>query len=118
MQASRPDVEPADYQKSRARREAAEASLVELQLGEQNGNLLERSAVERGAFLAARQLRDGLAAAAGQIAAKVASLTSAADCEQVVRSAHRVLLEDFRREVAKLLGPAPAAEAAPGSPSA
>lgn len=98
-----------DFNESRARHEAALAALRELELGAANGSLVSRESVERGAFLAARQLRDGLGAAAGQIGARVASLTSASECEDVAQQVHRRLLEDFGREIAKLLGPAPAA---------
>lgn len=100
-----PGDDVADYSESRARRESAEASLAELALGEANGTLLSRESVERGAFQAARGLRDNLDAAASALGAEVAGLTQASDCETAIRSAHRQLLEDFVREIARMIGP-------------
>ena len=102
----------ADYSKARAERERAEARIAELNLGVLSGTLLERSAVERGAFQTARGLREHLSACAGSLGAEVASLIRAADCEAAIRSAHRQLLEDFVREVARMIGPAEPAPSA------
>lgn len=104
--AAAPD--PQTYEVSRAQREAAEARIAQLTLGQLNGTLLERAAVERGAFQAARGLRDRLENAAAQLGAGVAPLTQASDCEAVLRSGFRKLLFDFSGELAAMVGPPPA----------
>ena len=110
-------VEPQDVLLSRAQLEYAQAKIAELTLGRLRGELLERARVESGAFSAARGLRDRLTSAASQLGAGVAPLSSASDCEALLRDAFRKLLLDFSAELAAMIGPppavpAPAAEAA------
>ena len=102
--------DPQAYEVSRAQRECAEARIAELTLGRLNGTLLERSAVERGAFAAARGLREALEGSAGQIAAAVSGLPPG-ESERVVRRMHKQLLEDFQMSIAKMIGPPPAVPA-------
>ena len=113
MQHRRPPSRSQNYAVSRAKREQAEASLAELELGEANGTLLSRESVERAVFESGRWLRDSMASSAGALGATVAPLTSAAACEFVIAQTHRQLLADFVSAVQRKLGlpaePAPPA---------
>ena len=92
------DLDP-EYQVSRAKREAAEAEIAVLTLGQLAGTLFERQAVERAVFEAARGLRDQLSSCAGPLGALVAGITSAQECEAEIRREHRYLLDSFVREL-------------------
>jgi hypothetical protein len=92
------------YDSSRARREAAEAALAELKLAEQAGKFLLKSDVDSGVFEIARALRDGLMNCARRIAADVAVLSSADECETVIEREHRLLLESMAHAFAEKLG--------------
>jgi len=83
------------YDTSRARREAAEAATAEIKLAELAGQFLLKSAVDSAVFEAARALRDGLMNCARRIAADVAPLRSAEECEEVIDREHRTLLESL-----------------------
>ena len=83
------------YDSSRARREAAEAALAEIKLAEQAGQFLLKSAVDSAVFEAARALRDGMMNCARRIAADVAPLQTAEECEEVIDREHRQLLESM-----------------------
>lgn len=86
---------PAGYDTSRARREEAEAALAEIKLAEMAGKFLLKADVDAAVFEVARALRDGLTNCARRIAADVAPLVSADDCEAVIDREHRVLLESL-----------------------
>jgi len=92
-------VEPAakipGYNSSRARREAAEATVAEFKLAELAGQFLVKSDVDSAVFEAARALRDGLMNCARRIAADVAPLASADACEAIIDREHRALLESL-----------------------
>lgn len=92
------------YDSSRARREAAEATLAELKLAEQAGQFLVKSEVDAAVFEAARALRDGLVNCARRIAADVAALTTADECEAVIEREHRLLLESLAHGFNEKLG--------------
>lgn len=83
------------YDSSRARREAAEAQLAELKLAEQAGQFLVKAEVDAALFEAARALRDGLVNCARRIAADVAAMSTADECEAVIEREHRLLLESL-----------------------
>jgi len=83
------------YDSSRARREAAEAAQAEIKLAEMAGQFLLKSAVDAAVFEAARALRDGLMNCARRIAADVAPMTTAEECEEVIEREHRILLESL-----------------------
>jgi hypothetical protein len=83
------------YDSSRARREAAEATKAELQLAEMAGKFLLKSDVDSAVFEIARALRDGLTNCARRIAADVAVLGTADECETVIEREHRQLLESM-----------------------
>jgi hypothetical protein len=83
------------YDSSRARREAAEATIAEIKLAEQAGKFLVKADVDSAVFEVARALRDGLTNCARRIAADVAPLTSPDECEAVIDREHRELLESL-----------------------
>lgn len=90
-----PKAKVPGYDSSRARREAAEAEIAELKLAEQAGRFLVRGDVDSCVFEVARALRDGLMNCARRIAADVAPLTTADECEAVIDREHRILLESM-----------------------
>jgi len=83
------------YDTSRARREAAEAAAAEIKLAEMSGRFLLKDDVDSAVFEAARSLRDGLLNCARRIAADVAPLRTAEECEEVIEREHRILLESL-----------------------
>lgn len=96
----------AGYDSSRARREEAEAEISEMKLAELQGKYLVKSEVAATAYEIARAMRDGLTNSARRIAADVAGLTSAEDCEEVIDREHRALLDSMTHAIAtKLAGP-------------
>lgn len=84
-----------NYDSSRARREAAEAATAEIRLAELAGKYLVKADVDSAAFEIARALRDGLMNCARRIAADVAPLSTAEECEVVIDREHRGLLESM-----------------------
>ena len=91
------------YDTSRARREAAEAAAAEIKLAEMTGQFLLKSDVDSVAFEAARALRDGLMNCARRIAADVAPLRTAEECEEVIEREHRALLASLAHTFAERL---------------
>ena len=83
------------YDSSRARREAAEATIAEMKLAEQAGKFLVKADVDSAVFEVARALRDGLTNCARRIAADVAPLSTADECEAIIDREHRALLESM-----------------------
>lgn len=83
------------YDTSRARREEAEAKISEMKLGEMQGKYLDKIEVANVIFEVARALRDGLMNGARRIAADVASLSTAEECEKVIEREHRALLSSM-----------------------
>lgn len=81
------------YDISRAAREAAEAEMAQMKLAEMQGKYLLKTEVADVIFEIARALRDGLTNSARRIAAEVASVTSAEECEEVIDRENRALLE-------------------------
>ena len=91
------------YDTSRARREAAEAAAAEIKLAEMSGQFLLKSEVDAAVFEAARALRDGLMNCARRIAADVAPLGTAEECEDIIDREHRALLESLAHSFAERL---------------
>lgn len=83
------------YDVSRARREEAEARISEMKLAEMQGKYLDKKAVADAVFEIARALRDGLTNCARRIAADVAAVNTADECEKVIEREHRALLESM-----------------------
>ncbi|MBD8531479.1 MULTISPECIES: hypothetical protein [unclassified Massilia] len=83
------------YDSSRARREAAEAAVAEIKLAEMAGLYLLKADVDSVVFEVARALRDGLMNYGRRVAADVAPLTTADECEAVIDRETRTLLESM-----------------------
>jgi hypothetical protein len=98
-----PDEVPA-YDVSRARREAAEATKAEIEAAKLADTFLDKADVDACMFEVARAMRDGLMNCARRIAADVASLTTADECEAVIETEHRTLLESMAHTLAEKLG--------------
>lgn len=86
------------YEKSRARREAAEAQIAEMKEAEMRGRMLPRAEVEAAVFKISRALRDGLMNCSRRLAADVAPLTSAEECEEIIEREHRALLASMAHQ--------------------
>jgi hypothetical protein len=100
-----PENQPTDgYHVSRARREAAEASISEIKEAELRGKYLEKSEVDSAVYEIARSLRDGLTNCSRRIAADVAGVTSAEECESIIDREHRALLESMSHHITAKLG--------------
>lgn len=100
------------YDTSRAKREAAEASIAAMKEAEMRGKYLQKTEVDAAVFEIARAMRDGLTNCARRIAADVAALTNAEDCEAVIDREHRALLESMAHRIATRLGANTVEEAA------
>ena len=101
-----------DYLVSRSRREAAEASIAEMKECEMRGKYLLKTEVDAAVFEVARAMRDGLTNCARRIAADVAAINNAEDCEVVIDREHRALLDSMAHRIATKLGASTVTEAA------
>lgn len=95
------DVPP--YDVSRARREAAEATKAEIQAAELADTFLDKADVDSCMFEVARALRDALMNCGRRIAADVASLATADECEEVIEREHRAFLETMVQSLGEKL---------------
>lgn len=100
-----------EYARQRARRESSEADIAEMKAAEMSGKYLIKADVDAATFEVARALRDGLTNCARRIAADVAGLSSAEDCEVVIDREHRSLLESLARTLESKLGISSATQA-------
>lgn len=100
-------IDPTDgipeYDVSRRRREAAEATLSEIAAEKEADKFLEKADVDSVVFEVARAMRDGLMNCSRRIAADVASLTTADECEAAIEKEHRALLETMAHTLAEKL---------------
>lgn len=92
-----------NYDRSRARREAAEAALAEMKQAEMSGKFLVKTDVDAVFFEVARAIRDGLTNCARRIAADVSALSTAEECEVVIEREHRALLTSMAHTLAARL---------------
>jgi hypothetical protein len=92
--APQPDNTPS-YEKSRARREAAEAAQAEMKAADMAGLYLVKEDVDAVAYEVARAIRDGLTNCARRVASDVAGRSSAEECEEIIDREHRALLENM-----------------------
>ena len=104
------NAEITSYHVAKTLREAAEAQIARLKLGEMQGKLIEKTAVDRAIFEAARGLRDGMTNCSRRLAAEVATLTTPTECEQIISKELRHLLDAFSRQLAQKIAPAPATQ--------
>jgi hypothetical protein len=105
-------TEITSYHVAKTLREAAEAQMARIKLGEMQGKYLEKAEVDSAIFEIARALRDGLTNCARRIAADVAALGSAEDCEAVIDREHRALLDSMTHRITSKLGASMAGGAA------
>lgn len=92
------------YDTSRARREAAEARITEMREAEMAGKFLIKAEVDAAFFTLARALRDGMTNCQRRIAADVAALGTAEECEAVIEREHRALMESLVQEFSAFVG--------------
>lgn len=92
------------HHEARTRLTIAEANLAEIKEQELRGQYLERAKVESTAFEISRTLRDSLMNCARRIAADVAGISSADECEAIIEREHRALLENMSHSLANKLG--------------
>jgi len=97
------------HAEARTRREIAEANIAEIKEAELSGKFIEKTAVDRAIFEAARGLRDGMTNCSRRLAAEVATLTTPTECEEIIAKELRHLLDAFSRQLAQKITPVPAA---------
>lgn len=84
--ATPPEEGPGDYGAHRVRREAAEASLAELRLGETRGELIRLSAIKTALGVAFATSRDSLLALGSRLAPVLAGETDVAKIESLLHA--------------------------------
>jgi len=89
----------AEWHRARAAREAIQARLLQLDLEQRQGKLLDAEEVGRATFALARRLRDRLQSLPGQIGPEVIGLTSA--------EAVRLLQQEIDKICDEIAGPTP-----------
>lgn len=87
------------YWDAKTRREAAEAAMAELKLAELSKSLVQRAAVDRVLFGAARVMRDQMLALAPRLAATVAPLSDPKTIELKIADEVRVALRAFAQQL-------------------
>lgn len=105
-------TEITSYHVAKTLREAAEAQMARIKLGEMQGKYVVKAEVDSAIFEIARALRDGLTNCARRIGADVAGLSDAADCEAVIDREHRALLESMMHRIDHQLDARPESAAA------
>lgn len=86
-----------DFQKARALREHNLAQLTEIELHKAQGSLVDRAAVETGAYNAGRLLRDQLFGPLPQLSRDLAAMTDAWQIEKHLTATIRKTLEEAER---------------------
>lgn len=94
----------ATYMQAKTAREVYEAKTAQFEYEELIGKFLKKDEVDSAIFEIARALRDGLTNCARRIAADVAALGSAEDCEAVIDREHRALLDSMTHRISSKLG--------------
>ncbi len=93
------------HAEARTRREIAEANIAEMKEAELSGKFIEKTAVDRAIFEAARGLRDGMTNCSRRLAAEVATLTTPTECEEIISKELRHLLDAFSKQLAQKIAP-------------
>lgn len=94
-------IEAADYNTSRAKREAYNAELARLEVEEKQGQLVAADDVKKTAFAVARQVRDGLLNIPDRVSAELAAMTDQFEI-------HRRLTIEIRKALESVLANADA----------
>lgn len=103
-----PPVHDTGYNAARARREAAEADLAEMDARKARGELVAWEDVARGGFEVGRDLRDTMASAENALAAELAAEANADRCAEILRRHHRAVCEVLVKSWREKIGPVPA----------
>ena len=85
------------YWDNKARREAALASLAELELAKTAGSLVGRAKVEAAAYATGRMLRDSIMGLPTRLAPELAVLTDAFQVEQLLRKELAAVLDGMAK---------------------
>jgi hypothetical protein len=93
---------------ARRRLMVSDANQAEAKESETMGRLVAKASVEKAVYEAARALRDGMTNCSRRMAAEVATLTTPAECEEVISKELRHLLDAFSRELAQKVAITPA----------
>jgi hypothetical protein len=106
----RPDKSSDDpaYAESRARREAANAELAEIELAEARGELIDKTAAAHALERQVRRLRDRILIVAIDAAPSLARAADETACESILRLALEQALQDTADHAADPDSPAPA----------
>jgi hypothetical protein len=94
-------IEAADYNTSRAKREAYNAELARLEVEEKQGQLVAADDVKKTAFAVARQVRDGMLNIPDRVSAELAAMTDQFEI-------HRRLTLEIRKALESVLADADA----------
>ena len=94
------------HAEARTRREIAEANMAEIKEADLAGRYIEKTAVDRAVYEAARGLRDGMTNCSRRLAAEVATLATPGECEVIIAKELRHLLDAFSRQLAQKISPA------------
>lgn len=86
---------------ARTRLMVADADIAEIKAAELAGKYVDKSAVDRAVYEAARGLRDGMISAARRLSAEVAALSAPSECEAAIANEMRHLLDSFSRQLAQ-----------------
>lgn len=92
---SRKGVEQIDYFEQRARREAAQAELAEIEVAEKRGELVSRQQIEKELGLILRQLRDGFLRVFDRADIALATMPTASHVRVQIRNDSRGFLNEF-----------------------
>jgi hypothetical protein len=92
-------IEAADYNASRAKREAYNAELARLEVEEKQGQLVAADDVRKTAFAVARQVRDGMLNIPDRVSAELAAMTDQFEI-------HRRLTTEIRKALEGVLSSA------------
>ena len=84
---------------SRARKEAADAEMAEIEAARRAGRLIDRESTERGVFDAYRTLRDQTFLACKNAAPLVIGLTELREVHQVLEDCMRQAFADFEKKM-------------------
>lgn len=101
-----------DLDSARLRLMISDANTAEMKEAEVMGKFLKKTEVDSAIFEIARAMRDGLTNCARRIAADVAALDKAEDCEAVIDREHRALLDSMTHRISSKLGASTAGVAA------
>lgn len=90
------------YHVAKTLREAAEAQIARHKLALLRGEIIPKKQAERAAMLLGRQVRDALQSSRRRLSPYLASANSVAECEELLRKDHQLMLTDLAAGLAAL----------------